>query len=72
MTSSWGEGTATTNGTVTVEGKVAYRYVKKLILSQKLLKSEKESLACILAPDHGKLIIEDGALKSGRFQTSSA
>ena len=48
---------------MTVEGKVAYGYVKKLILSQKLLKSKKESLACILAPDHGKLIIEDGALK---------
>lgn len=63
MTSSWGEGTVTTTGRATATGRVAYNYIKRMISSQGLQKSKKEMLACILAPDCGKLVIEDCALK---------
>jgi hypothetical protein len=63
MTSNWGEGTVTTNGRDTATGRVAYNHIKRLISSQNLQKSKKETLACILAPDLGKLVIEDSALR---------
>lgn len=63
MTSGWGEGTIATTGRETTTGRIPYNYIKRLISSQNLQKSKKETLACILAPDHGKLVIEDGAVK---------
>lgn len=62
MTSSWGGGTVRTNGKETATARIAFNYIKRLILSQKLQKSKKETLSCILAPDNGKLVIEDCAL----------
>jgi hypothetical protein len=63
MTSSWGEGIVTTSGMQTATGRVAYNYMKRLISSQNLQKSKKETINCILAPDLGKLVVADGALK---------
>jgi hypothetical protein len=63
MTSSWGGGTVRTSGKETATAVIAFNYIKRLIFSQKLQKSKKETLSCILAPDYGKLVIEDCALK---------
>jgi len=63
MISSWGGGRVSTDGKETVSGKIAYNHVKRLIFSQGLKKLKKDTLSCILAPKHGKLIIENAALK---------
>lgn len=63
MTSSWGGGTVATNGKEVASGKLAYNYIKKLIRTQGISKLKKDTLSCILAPGHGKLVIEDAALK---------
>lgn len=63
MTSSWGSGTVETTGKQSATGKLAYNYIKRLIRSQGISKLKKATLSCILAPAHGKLVIEDAALK---------
>lgn len=63
MISSWGTCTVVTDGRERASGNLAFNYIKKLILAQGITKLKKDTLACILAPAHGKLVIEDSALK---------
>lgn len=63
MISSWGSGTVETTGKQSASGRLAYNYIKKLIRGQGISKLKKDTLSCILAPAHGKLVIEDAALK---------
>ena len=63
MISSWGVGTVETNGKASASGKVDFKFLKKLIRTHGITKLKKDTLTCILAPDHGKLVIEDAALK---------
>ena len=63
MISDWGVGTVETNGKADASGKVAFNFIKKLIRAQGISKMKKDTLSCILAPAHGKLVIEDAALK---------
>jgi len=63
MTSSWGVGVVETNGKAVASGKVAYNHIKILIRAQGIRKLKKDTLACILAPTLGKLVIENAALK---------
>jgi hypothetical protein len=63
MISDWGVGSVETNGKADASGKVAYNHIKLLIRAQGIKKLKKDTLACILAPALGKLVIEDAALK---------
>lgn len=63
MISDWGAGIVETNGKADASGRVAYNHIKILIRAQGIRKLKKDTLACILAPALGKLIIEDAALK---------
>jgi hypothetical protein len=59
----WSSGTVVTTGKQSASGKIAYNYIKRLISSQGISKLKKDTPSFIVAPAHGKLVIEDAALK---------
>lgn len=63
MTSSWGAGLVPTSGRESAKGRIAYNYIKRLIRAQGLQKLKTDTISCILAPNLGKLVIENAALK---------